>query len=217
MPVRAFVRNDVAVRVEQDYEHQDYTDIEGRQPQRTWNPRMCLKGYTLFRRIYGPHRLRYPILRKGWKQWADDGFPELDSKNRNQYKFTSRGTDEFIRMSWDNIFDYVARGMIHIAKTYSGAEGKKRLLERDKYVPETLTHWNNAGTRCFKHRGGMGLLGVMGKYMGQYRFANMLALLDTHVRGVGPDDDTGWKKMVELYMAWRPSAWTALYPWNTDF
>jgi nitrate reductase / nitrite oxidoreductase, alpha subunit len=30
----------------------------------------------------------------------------------------------------------------------------------------------------------MGLLGVIGKY-GMYRFGNMLALLDTHVRGRG--------------------------------
>jgi nitrate reductase alpha subunit len=32
-----------------------------------------------------------------------------------------------------------------------------------------------------KCRGGMGLLGVIGKY-GMYRFSNTLALLDTHVR-----------------------------------
>jgi nitrate reductase alpha subunit len=192
--VRAFVRNEVVVRVEQDYEHQDYGDIEGRKPQRTWNPRMCLKGFTFFRRVYGPHRLRYPILRKGWKQWADDGFPELDWDNREKYKFTSRGTDEQMRMAWDDIIDYVARGMIHIAKAYSGEEGKKRLLERDKYAPETLTHWNGAGTRCFKNRGGMGLLGVIGKYMGMYRFSNTLALLDANVRGVGPDKAMGGRR-----------------------
>ncbi len=36
----------------------------------------------------------------------------------------------------------------------------------------------------------MGLLGVIGKY-GMYRFSNMLALLDAHVRGVGHDDAKG--------------------------
>ncbi len=192
--VRAFVRNGVVIRVEQDYEHQDYGDIEGRKPQRSWNPRMCLKGFTFFRRVYGPHRLRFPLLRKGWKQWADDGFPELDWDAREKYKFTSRGTDEQLKMSWDDIIDYVARGMIEIAKAYSGEEGKKRLLERDKYAPETLTHWNGAGTRCFKNRGGMGLLGVIGKYMGMYRFSNTLALLDANVRGVGPDKAMGGRR-----------------------
>jgi nitrate reductase / nitrite oxidoreductase, alpha subunit len=192
--VRAFVRNGVVIRVEQDYEHQDYGDIEGRKPQRSWNPRMCLKGFTFFRRVYGPHRLRFPLLRKGWKQWADDGFPELDWDAREKYKFTSRGTDEQLKMSWDDIIDYVAKGMIAIARAYSGEEGKKRLLERDKYAPETLTHWNGAGTRCFKNRGGMGLLGVIGKYMGMYRFSNTLALLDANVRGVGPDKAMGGRR-----------------------
>ena len=192
--VRAFVRNGVVIRVEQDYEHQDYGDIEGRKPQRSWNPRMCLKGFTFFRRVYGPHRLRFPLLRKGWKQWADDGFPELNWDGREKYKFTSRGTDELLKMSWDDIIDYVARGMIHIAKEYSGEEGKKKLLERDKYAPETLTHWHGAGTRCFKNRGGMGLLGVIGKYMGMYRFSNTLALLDANVRGVGPDKAMGGRR-----------------------
>ena len=65
---------------------------------------------------------------------------------------------------------------------------------RDKYAPETLTHWNGAGTRCFKNRGGMGLLGVIGKYMGMYRFSNMLALLDANVRGVGPDKAMGGRR-----------------------
>ncbi|MBT5307235.1 MAG: molybdopterin-dependent oxidoreductase [Candidatus Scalindua sp.] len=192
--VRAFVRNEVVIRVEQDYEHQNYGDLEGRTPQQSWNPRMCLKGFTFFRRVYGPHRLRFPLLRKGWKQWADDGFPELDWNAREKYKFTSRGTDELLKMSWDDIIDYVARGMIHIAKEYSGEEGKKKLLERDKYAPETLTHWNGAGTRCFKNRGGMGLLGVIGKYMGMYRFSNTLALLDANVRGVGPDKAMGGRR-----------------------
>ncbi len=192
--VRAFVRNSVVIRVEQDYEHQNYGDLEGRTPQQSWNPRMCLKGFTFFRRVYGPHRLRFPVLRKGWKRWADDGFPELDWNAREKYKFTSRGTDEQLKMSWDDIIDYVAKGMIAIAKAYSGEEGKKRLLERDKYAPETLTHWNGAGTRCFKNRGGMGLLGVIGKYMGMYRFSNTLALLDANIRGVGADKAMGGRR-----------------------
>ncbi|HHT9125998.1 MAG TPA: molybdopterin-dependent oxidoreductase [Candidatus Brocadiia bacterium] len=189
--VRAFIRNGVIVRVEQDYEHQDYTDLQGNHPQRSYNPRMCLKGYTFPRRVYGPYRIKQPLLRKGWKQWADDGFPELDAANRVKYKFTSRGTDELLKVSWDDATTYVAKGIVHIAKTYSGEEGKKRLLERDGYPPEMLEHWKGAGTRTMKFRGGMGLLGVIGKYMGKYRFANMMALLDDNVRGVGHDKALG--------------------------
>ena len=47
-----------------------------------------------------------------------------------------------------------------------------------------------AGTRTFKMRGGMGLLGVMGKY-GMYRNSNMLALLDAHIRGVDHEQAKG--------------------------
>ena len=36
----------------------------------------------------------------------------------------------------------------------------------------------------------MGLLGVIGKY-GMYRFNNMLSLVDSHNRGVGPDKALG--------------------------
>jgi nitrate reductase alpha subunit len=42
-----------------------------------------------------------------------------------------------------------------------------------------------AGTRTIKMRGGMGLLGVIGKY-GMYRLNNSLALLDAWIRRVGP-------------------------------
>jgi nitrate reductase alpha subunit len=44
-----------------------------------------------------------------------------------------------------------------------------------------------AGTRTIKMRGGMGLLGVMGKY-GMYRLCNSLALLDVQIRGVKHDE-----------------------------
>jgi nitrate reductase alpha subunit len=39
-------------------------------------------------------------------------------------------------------------------------------------------------------RGGMGLLGVFGKY-GMYRLANTLALLDADIRGVKPEESKG--------------------------
>src|SRR3990172_4569856 len=37
--VRAFVRNEVVTRVEQDYEHQQYKDLYGNTATRAWNPR----------------------------------------------------------------------------------------------------------------------------------------------------------------------------------
>ncbi|MEW6775084.1 MAG: molybdopterin-dependent oxidoreductase, partial [Bdellovibrionota bacterium] len=136
-----------------------------------------------------PYRLKHPMIRKGWKAWADDGFPELTAENKRKYKFDSRGQDEFLRASWDDAYTYAAKGMVHIAKKYSGEEGKKRLLD-EGYPPEMMEFLEGAGTRTFKVRGGMGLLGVIGKY-GMYRFGNGLALLDAKIRGVDHEHAKG--------------------------
>src|SRR5437868_416213 len=39
--VRAFVRNGVVMRVEQNYDHQTYEDLYGNRGTFAWNPRMC--------------------------------------------------------------------------------------------------------------------------------------------------------------------------------
>ncbi|MDP7416865.1 MAG: molybdopterin oxidoreductase, partial [Desulfobacterales bacterium] len=75
--VRAFVRNGVVMRLEQNYDIQKIKDLSGNHATAHWNPRMCLKGFTFHRRVYGSYRLKYPLIRKGWKHWADDGFPSL--------------------------------------------------------------------------------------------------------------------------------------------
>src|SRR5215510_13306812 len=76
--------------------------------------------------------------------------------------------------------------MVAIAKRYSGESGAKLLADQG-YVPEMIQEMGGAGTRTIKFRGGMGLLGVLGKY-GMYRLSNAMALLDVHVRGVKPAD-----------------------------
>jgi nitrate reductase / nitrite oxidoreductase, alpha subunit len=187
--LKAFVRNGVITRVEQNYDSGRYADQLGNTSSVHWNPRGCPKGFTLTRRIYGPYRLKRPLLRVGWQRWADDGFPELTAENRDKYKFTSRGTDTFVPLSWDQAFTYLAKGSIHIAETYSGEAGRKR-LEAEGYQPEMIDEMKGAGTRTFKLRGGMGLTGVIGKY-GMYRVSNMLAILDARVRGVAPDQTLG--------------------------
>ncbi|HJM94495.1 MAG TPA: molybdopterin-dependent oxidoreductase, partial [Candidatus Marinimicrobia bacterium] len=184
--MKGFKRNGVMIRSEQNYDSHRIKDLYGNQCTHAWNPRGCSNGFTFHRRIYGSYRLKYPLVRKGWKQWADDGFPYLTPDNRDKYKFNSRGTDTLVKISWDKIEDYIARGLINISKTYSGEKGKKRLIDQG-YPEEMLTHWHGAGTRTIKLRGGMGLLGVIGKY-GAYRFNNTLALMDHHVRGVSSKD-----------------------------
>jgi len=190
--LRAFVRNGVIMRIEQNYDVQRYADLYGNTATPAWNPRGCLKGYTFHRRVYGPSRLKYPMVRQGWKQWADDGFPELTPALKTKYRFDSRGTDMFARVTWDQVTDYIGKAFIAIARRYSGPAGARRLRAQG-YAPEMVEAMHEAGVRTFKFRGGMGLLGVIGKY-GLWRAANMMALLDARIRGVGPDQALGARK-----------------------
>jgi nitrate reductase / nitrite oxidoreductase, alpha subunit len=184
--VRAYTRNGVVTRMGSTYDYQHYADIYGNKATVNWNPRQCAKGYTFQRVIYGPYRLRHPIVRKGWKAWADAGFPELTPQLREKYLFTRRGDDQFVQISWDDAFHTAARCLMSISERYSGEAGKKLLLEQG-YQPEMIEEMGGAGTRTIKMRGGMGLLGVIGKY-GMYRLNNSLALLDSRIRGVKPEE-----------------------------
>ena len=199
--LRAFVRNGVIIRAEQNYDHDKCGDLYGNSATKAWNPRGCLKGYTFHRRVYGPYRLKGPVIRKGWKQWADDGFPSLSDRPelRSKYMFDDRGSDDFIRVTWDEAFRYAAMGFKAVAGTYSGEDGRRRLLA-DGYDPLTLTHWNEAGTRTIKLGSNLPLHGLIGKF-GIYRMANMMALLDANVRGVGPDEAQGARDWNEY--TWR--------------
>ena len=184
--IRSYVRNGVVVRTGSTYDYQDYADLYGNHATVNWNPRQCAKGYTFHRVLYGPYRLRHPIVRRGWKAWADAGYPELTPELKSKYLFDARGQDEFVQISWDDAFRCIAGALVAISRRYSGAEGKQRLLEQG-YQPEMVEALAEAGTRTIKMRGGMGLLGVIGKY-GMYRLNNSLALLDVLNRGVDPHD-----------------------------
>ncbi|KAB2951344.1 MAG: molybdopterin-dependent oxidoreductase [Rhizobiaceae bacterium] len=200
--VKAFVRNGIVTRSEQNYDYHRYADLYGNKATYAWNPRMCLKGYTMHRRVYGPHRAKGPMIREGWKAWADAGFPSLsDSPElRTTYKFDSRGTDTFSRMSWDEATTYLARGLIAISETYSGEEGRARLIDKDGYPEEMLAHWEEAGTRTIKLGSSLPIHGIIGKF-GLFRMANLLGLVDAHVRGVGPDEAKGAREWSEY--TWR--------------
>ena len=184
--VKAYTRNGVIVRMGSQYDYQTYGDIYGNHATPNWNPRQCAKGYSFHRVVYGPYRLKYPIVRRGWRRWADDGFPVLDDSLREKYLFSRRGEDEFDRLSWNDAFKYMAKGFHAVARTYSGESGKRLLLSQG-YEKEMVDAMKGSGARTAKFRGGMGLLGVFGKY-GMYRLANTMALVDQKVRGVKEAD-----------------------------
>jgi nitrate reductase alpha subunit len=218
--LRAFVRNGVLLRSEQNYDHDHCGDLYGNHATKAWNPRGCPKGYTIQRRVYGPYRLKGPVLRKGWKDWADAGFPSLSDKPelRKQYLFDDRGNDTFVRVSWEEAYKYMAGGMEAIARTYSGDEGKARLV-KDGYDELMIDQVQGAGTRTVKIGSNLPLHGLVGKF-GIYRFANLLGLLDHHVRGVPPEKARGardwneytWRgdrpRAIRSSTVCRPPTWT---------
>ena len=199
--MRAFVRNGVMVRSEQNYDHDRCGDLYGNKVSKSWNPRGCLKGFTFQRRVYGPYRLSGPVIRRGWKEWADSGFPSLSDnpKLRSTFRFDDRGNDTFVRVSWEEASDYCARGLLAVAGTYSGKKGKRRLM-KDGYDEVMLHHWHGAGTRTMKIGSSLPLHGVVGKF-GLFRFANMMALVDHHARGVKAGKAQGAREWTEY--TWR--------------
>ncbi|MCC7078295.1 MAG: molybdopterin-dependent oxidoreductase [Acidimicrobiia bacterium] len=200
--LRAMVRNGVITRVEQAYDGGMYGDPQGNRTGIAWNPRACPKGFTMARRVYGPYRGKYPSLRAGWKEWADDGFPSLsDSPSlRTKYRFDRRGEDTFVRVSWKEATRYTAKGLRAIAEAYSGEQGKRRLVEEDGYDPEMLEFWEESGVRTMKFGSALPVHGVAGKFS-LTRFATMLALLDAKVRKVGEKEARGGREWSEY--TWR--------------
>ncbi|MFW6195129.1 MAG: molybdopterin-dependent oxidoreductase, partial [Chloroflexota bacterium] len=187
--LEAKVRNGVITRIQQAYDVDDYRDIYGNVATANWHPRGCLKGLSYARRVYSPTRVKHPVVRKGWKHWADQGFPR-GSDGKPDPKFFNRGKDDWVELSWDDLEELVARGMVNIAESYSGDQGAEWL--RQQGYPEEMVDTlkdpdgDYAGVRTFKLRGGMAFLGAT-RLTAAYRFGNMLALLDNHLRGKGPE------------------------------
>src|SRR5947199_168951 len=142
------------------------------------------------------------MMRKGWQAWVDAGCPELSPEVKAKYKFTSRGEDDMLRVSWDTCAAYLAKAQIKIAERYSGEAGARRLREQG-YPQEMIESMKGAGVRTFKYRPGMALLGLIGK-IGFGRMVNSnQTLLDAYIRKVGPDKAIGGR------------SWSS-YTWHGD-
>lgn len=186
--LKAYVKNDVITRIGPSYGYGKAQDIYGHQASSRWEPRLCNKGLALNRRIYGSRRVKYPMVRLGFKRGVEAGFPRGDD-GKPPKKYLQRGKEPFVKVTWEKVFDLAARAMVDITRTYSGSQGK-RLLKKQGYDPETIEAMQGAGTQTLKFRGGMPLLGIT-RVFGMYRMANSLALLDAHIRSVNKDQALG--------------------------
>jgi len=133
---------------------------------------------------YGYHSKR-PMVRKGFMDWINAGFPRDPQTGAVDKKYMQRGRDSWVAASWDEAFELAAKAMVNIARTYSGEDGQKKLLAQG-YDPLMVEATLGAGTQTLKFRGGMPPLG-MTRVFAQYREANAMTLLDDKIRGKGTE------------------------------
>ena len=187
--LNAHVKNDIVVRIEPTYGYGKATDLYGNQASHRWDPRCCQKGLVLARRFYGDRRVNGAFIRKGFKDWVDRGFPRDPVTGAPPKNLMRRGWDSWLRVTHADAYRYHAQALVNIAQTYSGEEGKKYLVAQD-YDPDMIAAAGLAGTRVMKFRGGMAKQGAL-RIVGAFRMGNSMALLDAHLRGVGPDKAMG--------------------------
>jgi len=186
--LNAYVRSGVITRIGPTMRYGEAADLQGNRTTHRWDPRVCQKGLALTRRFYGDRRVNQCMVRVGFKSWVDAGFPR-GADGRPPAEYFQRARDEWVRVSHDEAATLAAGALKNIAETYTGEEGRQR-LEAQHYDPVTIEATQGAGTQVLKFRGGMPLLGIT-RVFGFYRLANSMALLDDHIRKVGPDKALG--------------------------
>lgn len=186
--LNAYVRSGVITRIGPTMRYGEAVDLAGHGTTHRWDPRVCQKGLALTRRFYGDRRVIQCMVRAGFKKWVEAGFPRQPN-GLPPIEYFNRARDEWVRLSHDETAKIVAAALKNIAETYTGEEGKRRLQEQ-KYDEATIEATKGVGTQVMKFRGGMPLLG-MTRVFGMYRLANSMALLDAHIRKVGPDQALG--------------------------
>ncbi|MBI2601771.1 MAG: molybdopterin-dependent oxidoreductase [Deltaproteobacteria bacterium] len=199
--LRTYVKNGVAVRIGPTYGYGKATDLDGNKASSRWDPRICQKGLAMVRRFYGDRRVKAAMVRRGYRQWVNDGFPRDAKTGKPDAKYFERGKDKWVRVEWDEAYDITARALDNITRTYSGKQGESYLREQG-YDPAMIEATEGAGTQTIKFRGGMAFLGST-RIFGLYRFCNMLALLDSKIRGVDESKAVGAR------------GWDS-YSWHTD-
>lgn len=198
--LKASVKNGIVRYIDPSFGYGKATDIYGNRASARWDPRMCPNGHTYVRRFYSDRRVKGAYVRKGFKEWMDAGMPR-GSDGKPDAKYFNRGKDDWINVKWDEAFAMAARGFVDVAKTYSGDDGKKKLVSQG-YEPEMVDKMEGSGVASLKFRASMAWLSAL-RFTGLERFANHLALLDSWIRGVSPENAKG------------AHAWDS-YAWHTD-
>ena len=198
--LEANVKNGVITRLGPSMNYGEATDLHGNQASSRWDPRVCQKGLAMVERFYGDMRVKAPMVRRGFREWVEEGFPRDDDGSMPE-EYAQRGTDDWDEVSFEEAYDLAAETILEIAEHYSGEEGQEMLLEQG-YDERVVEETGGAGIQAMKFRGGMPLLGMI-RLQGMYRKANEMALVDYHVRDVDEEEAVG-------------AAGLDNYSWHTD-
>ena len=121
------------IRSEQNYDNQHCGDLYGNRATQAWNPRACPKGYTFQKRVYGAHRLKGPVTRKGWKELSDAGGPSLADEPALRSRDRCDAVDSKLHGAV-NLFP-VANGVVQIG-----------VMQRDGFSPRLLVCLEHVST-----------------------------------------------------------------------
>ena len=118
---KALVKEGIVLRQKTDDTHEDTPDY----PQQ----RACQRGRAQYQQIFGADRLKYPMKRKNWSPGNPNGH--------------LRGSDEWVRLSWDEAYSLVATEIKRIYDKYGpeaifglgGSEVQRVLLHMGGYIP----------------------------------------------------------------------------------
>jgi nitrate reductase alpha subunit len=122
--LRAYVKNDVAVRIGPTFGYGKAQDLYGNTASHRWDPRLCQKGLALVRRVYGDRRVKSPMIRRGFKEWADAGFPRDPDTGRPDPKYFQRQGQ--LRATWDGPTATAPRRSTRSPAPTRGEAGAKR-------------------------------------------------------------------------------------------
>ncbi|RSN71728.1 molybdopterin-dependent oxidoreductase [Candidatus Methanodesulfokora washburnensis] len=89
--MKAYLKGNVIARIQQAADYHVYDPVA----KEAYNPRGCMRGISYVRYIYGPMRIKHPLIRVG-----------------------PRGSGKFRRATWDEALDYIAEKMLSIIKNY---------------------------------------------------------------------------------------------------
>ena len=186
--LEATVKNGVITRLGPSMKYGEAADLYDVEASHRWDPRVCQKGLAMIERFYGEQRVKAPMVREGFMQWVEDGFPREDDGSM-PLEYANRGEDDWIEVDFEDAYELAARTIVEIADHYSGEDGMADLLEQG-YDERVVEETGGVGVQAMKFRGGMPLLGMI-RLFGLYRVANQMALVDHHVRDVPEDEAMG--------------------------